>query len=73
MEDLMEFTSSCPKCKGQMEQGFIVDYGKRDYISEWSQGPPDLTSLSRVAKVKKPREITTYRCSGCGFLESYAR
>ena len=47
-------------------------YGTRG-VSNWLEGAPEKSiwvglKLGR----KKPVEIKTYRCSRCGFLESYA-
>jgi hypothetical protein len=66
---------SCPKCKGAMQQGFILDltYGAR-VVSQWAAGAP---RKSFWQGTKLPEEglipIGTFRCSMCGFLESYAR
>ena len=65
----------CPKCDGQMEQGFVLDntYGGR-LVSQWAPGAP---SRSFWTGTKLPEEglipIGVYRCQACGFLESYAR
>jgi predicted nucleic-acid-binding Zn-ribbon protein len=69
----MELTSNCPKCKGQLEQGFVVDHAHygAPMVSEWMAGPPKTSWMG--VKVKGVRQITTYRCTGCGYLESYAK
>jgi hypothetical protein len=65
----------CPKCNGQMEQGFVVDitYGGR-LVSQWAAGAP---AKSVWVGTKLPEEklipIGVFRCASCGFLESYAR
>jgi hypothetical protein len=56
-----------------MELGFIVDegYGTR-HVSAWARGVP---FSSFFMGLKLPREklpIGTFRCSTCGFIESYA-
>ncbi len=67
-------TSECPKCSGRMEQGFVMDntYGAR-VVSHWAAGAPQ---KSFWAGTKMPEEklipIGTFRCSKCGYLESYA-
>ena len=65
----------CPKCQGNMVQGFIMDctYGAR-LVSQWAEGPPQ-KSFWGVTKrpADKPIPIGTIRCNSCGFLESYAR
>jgi hypothetical protein len=58
-----------------MEQGFVLDntHGGR-LVSQWAPGAP-LESF--WVGTKLPHDdlipIGTYRCSSCGFLESYAR
>ena len=67
--------SECPKCQGQMEQGFILDmtYGSR-LVSQWARGVP---AKSFWTGTKLPDDklvpIGVFRCRSCGFLESYAR
>jgi hypothetical protein len=58
-----------------MEQGFVFDYasGAR-LVSQWAAGAP-LKSFWVGTKLPEEKlvPIGTYRCSACGFLESYAR
>jgi hypothetical protein len=59
-----------------MEQGFVVDnaHGAR-VVSEWVPGAP-LKSFWTGTKLPTgdlSLPIGTYRCSSCGYLESYAR
>jgi len=58
-----------------MEQGFVLDntYGAR-IVSQWALGAP-LKSFWVGTKLPDDTlvPIGTYRCSACGFLESYAR
>jgi hypothetical protein len=65
----------CPKCNGQMEQGFIQDmtYGAR-LVSQWARGAPvkSFWSGTKLAD-DKLIPIGVFRCESCGFLESYAR
>ena len=57
-----------------MESGFVLDetYGGVGQ-SNWTEGEP---KKSIWTGIKVPREachpITTYRCTKCGYLESYA-
>jgi len=57
-----------------MEMGFILDnfYGAI-LDSSWLEASPE-KSWRGSAKTKGKRKlaITTYRCTSCGFLESYA-
>jgi hypothetical protein len=67
--------SPCPKCNRTMERGFIADvaYG---YVlqSNWTAGDPVKRRFVGGVRwrAKGSRRIVTYRCTGCGFLESYA-
>ena len=64
--------SSCPKCKGAMESGIVRDYwsGTRYEGSVWSPGHAKQHIFSKdVPGIK----ITVYRCSNCGYLESFAK
>jgi len=58
-----------------MEQGFVLDntHGAR-VVSHWVPGAP-LKSFWTGTKLpdEKVIPVGTYRCSSCGFLESYAR
>ncbi len=66
----------CPKCGGRMQEGFILDRGHYDSkrASEWVEGEPVRSFWHGGLKVsdKAQYEVTTYRCGGCGYLESYA-
>jgi hypothetical protein len=68
----------CPKCNGVMVQGFIVDWysGGTRRVSNWAEGAPVKSTwlgMSFPAKGEKYISVGTFRCSVCGFLESYAR
>ena len=68
-------TLVCPKCQGEMVQGFVADFAHAQIVvSTWVQGPPQ---KSFWMGTKVPQEdcvpIGTFRCAACGFLESYAR
>ena len=66
---------NCPKCESAMEEGFIVDYGAGGdkQPSGWVEGEP-VKSFWTGTKIsgKTQLVVTTYRCAGCGYLESYA-
>lgn len=69
-------TTRCPKCNGEMAQGFIVDgsqeSGRR--VSNWVEGAPETSFwYGTKAPEEKSVPVGTFRCSACGFLESYAR
>jgi hypothetical protein len=55
---------TCAKCGKAMEAGFVLDYqGHGPEPSFW-------TGVKFKGHQRLP--VTTYRCPGCGFLESYA-
>jgi predicted nucleic-acid-binding Zn-ribbon protein len=64
----------CPKCGQVMEPGFVLDRGPGGVAQEsWVDGAPvpsNWTGLKVKAHQLVP--VTTYRCTGCGYLESYA-
>ena len=66
----------CPKCNGEMVQGFIFDRehaGTRRVIN-WVEGAPEKSDFWTVTRVPEEKcvPVGTFRCSVCGFLESYA-
>ena len=57
-----------------MEAGFVVDhtYGAVAQ-SEWASGEPNYSIWTGVKMKGVTRySVLTYRCSKCGYLESYA-
>ena len=76
---------ACPKCAGDMVEGFLVEVNPVAYVggaavkaAVWHPGRPRersgwLAEGTEVA-VEKGRlcRVATYRCSKCGYLESYA-
>ncbi len=75
MKSMTKQTQSCPKCGQQMEEGFILlELSFTNYVpSVWVEGAPE-PSFWTITKVKNKtkRRTVTYRCVGCGYLESYA-
>ena len=69
-------THQCPKCKAGMEQGFVLDnkHHHDRVVSHWAAGAP-LKSFWLGTKLPEEKlvPIGTYRCSSCGYLESYAK
>lgn len=73
----MSITIECPKCRGAMKRGFLVDRG--DYNAKllglWVEGEPEKSYWVGGFKTKDKDNFTvatTYRCASCGYLESYA-
>ena len=59
-----------------MEVGVLLDKGHGDNLNaaEWLEGEPERsfwTGLKTKGKERFP--VRTYRCTQCGYLESYAR
>ena len=58
-----------------MEEGFVKDEGHYNvYPAKWVLGAPEKNfwTGTKIAG-KKQAPVVTYRCSSCGYLESYAR
>ena len=70
----------CPRCESAMELGYLVEHGhmsgRREVLTvpHWAPGRPVKYTVSMKGTPKPPRRmrVDTYRCSGCGYLESYA-
>jgi hypothetical protein len=67
-------SSPCPKCAGEMVQGFVPDstYGAH-LVGNWHAGAPKKafwTGTNVPAAGGQP--IAAFRCAKCGFLEFYA-
>jgi hypothetical protein len=65
----------CPKCRGNMEEGFIKDESQSAvYTSKWVEGPPEKSAWTGTKiRGKKVLPVATYRCAACGYLESFAK
>jgi len=56
-----------------MEVGVIVDQSyNTTFASKWMEGIAEKGFFGLKGKGKKQIEITAYRCTSCGYLESYA-
>jgi hypothetical protein len=67
---------TCPECQGAMEEGFIPDgLGALNAAKpcEWYEGELKKSFWFGVKTIGKiHREVRSYRCTGCGYKESYA-
>lgn len=73
----------CSKCDSEMEEGFMPEWTHPTLsVSKWYPGSPKETEVKLLGlkvgewldvNAEKMRLITTFRCTGCGFLESYAK
>ncbi len=64
----------CGKCGGDMHEGFLPDsvHGLRG-VPIWVVGKPDLEGFGGARiEGKEAHSIRTFRCTKCGYLESYA-
>ena len=66
---------NCPKCKGQMQEGLVVDFNYAGVLpSMWIQDQAQASAASSSnMNGKRKIKTVTYRCSDCGYLDSYAR
>ena len=58
-----------------MEEGFVLDRGDLEvrHPSVWVSGPPKKSLwLGTKLAGRETRQISSYRCTECGYLESYA-
>ncbi len=67
-------TYACQLCGGDMEAGFLLDHSYGETLQEqWVEGEPR-PSIWTGLKLKGATRytVTTYRCTACGHLESFA-
>lgn len=67
-------SKSCPKCGRAMEDGFVIDKGDYDTprIGAWHPGEPDKRWYGLKIDKARKKQIVTYRCTSCSYLENYA-
>ena len=64
----------CPKCKGEMVRGFILDrtYGA-NLVGSWHEGQPKKSFWTTTkAPIAAGIPVGVFRCVGCGYLEFYS-
>jgi hypothetical protein len=57
-----------------MAEGFLLDTAQQaGRVASWVEGPPEYYWL-KILKLRNRRRyaVESWRCTGCGFLESYA-
>ena len=71
----MALALNCSKCSGQMEEGLVYDLNYKGAIpSMWVEDRAgDGGASGAVDNHKRKVKTITYRCSNCGFLDSYAK
>ena len=78
LPDFNEPEKRCPKCDGEMVQGFLIDRGPGPsgtaiQVAHWIEGPPKKSFWMGTKVDGNAIPIGTFCCSSCGFLESYAQ
>ena len=66
--------TTCPKCSGRMEQGFMPDSKQNGTkVTEWTEGAPQ-KGIFGIVRTRGLRNLTieAWRCQRCGYLETYA-
>lgn len=73
---------TCLRCKSKMEEGFLPEYAHPTLlVTRWYPGVPKEADIRVMGmkvgewlevQEKNMRLVSTYRCVGCGYLESYA-
>ena len=63
----------CPKCSGEMAQGFVPDYSHGTInVMRWHAGQPKKSFWTGTkARLPEGVPIGAFRCQRCGFLEFY--
>jgi len=67
---IMIQTKQCPKCNQKMEPGIIGDQFKNFRLFDkafWG------SSLGFLGGLKDKKEIVSFRCENCGYLENYTK
>lgn len=67
-------TIKCPKCDGEMDEGLIADKTtdlSMHYKPKWTTKIRGFNLLG--GGLESPREVKTFRCKKCCYLESYAK
>jgi hypothetical protein len=67
---------NCGKCGGKMDLGFVPDARRGDeQTQQWRAGQAQSSFWFGVTsdRDEAPIPVRTFRCTECGFLESYAR
>jgi hypothetical protein len=73
---MSQAAAECPKCHGQMELGFLLDYTHGGVlVSPWVRGAPKKSFWGGLKTGLRSDSIPVgaFRCQACGFLELYAR
>ena len=65
----------CPRCGQAMEEGYTLDRSYYDMpgVGKWVEGEPKKSLWFGLdLRNRRTLEVRTFRCTGCGRLESFA-
>jgi hypothetical protein len=63
---------TCPRCRSGMVRGYLLDRAQGGFgMGMWLEGPPVRPGFT--PRLERSIPIVSYRCTGCGYLELYAR
>jgi hypothetical protein len=64
----------CIRCHARMEVGYLADSTYGGYKQQsWCPGPPQRSVWTGLkVDTNQSVPVSTLRCPGCGYLESYA-
>ncbi len=71
----MRATPECLRCQGSMKPGYIIDHTQHasSVVQTWLRGEPEKSFWTGLkTKKRSHRQVRTFRCTRCGYLESYA-
>ena len=64
----------CSKCSGEMQEGLVVDLNYSGILqSMWIEDQAGNGIGPGTTDGKRKVKTITYRCSSCGYLDSYAK
>jgi DNA-directed RNA polymerase subunit RPC12/RpoP len=71
----MAVNFKCSKCSGEMQEGLVVDFNYAGILRSMWVEDQGQNSAGQGPAVKGKRKVKTitYRCSNCGYLDSYAK
>ena len=71
----MALKLNCSKCDSYMQQGVVVDLSYAGILrSMWVEDQAENNVVAGIPDHHRRKvKAITYRCSNCGFLDSYAK
>jgi hypothetical protein len=72
---MVDTAMHCPKCQRPMEKGYVPELTYGAVLqSAWTPGEPIPRRFMGGIKWSRSNNVAiiTYRCTSCGYLESYA-